>query len=74
MCGNGIYSTSHWKVIQLQRAVLGEPLEPKLRPCPRNWKSVNENKISYLQIAKTVAVGLNIHPGEVPNSKQKNYS
>ena len=66
MCGNGIFSTSQWKVIQHKRAFLGEPPEPKLRPCSRN-----ENKISYRQITKTVSIGLNIHQAETLNTKQK---
>ena len=71
MCGNGIFSTSHWKVIQHKRAFLGESPEPKLRPCSRNENSVNENKITYRQIPKTVSIGLNIRRGETPNTKQK---
>ena len=74
MCGNGIYSTPHWKVIQLKRAFLGEALESKLRPCSRNENIINENKISYLQIAKTVSNGQNIHRGQASNSKQKKLS
>ena len=70
VCGNGIYSISHWEVIQLERAFLGEPLESILRPCSRNKNSINENKISYLQVAKAVSIGLNIDRGEAPNSKQ----
>ena len=71
MCGNGIFSTSQWKVIQHKRVFLGEPPEPKLRPCSRNENSVNENKISYRQITKTVSIGLNIHQAETLNTKQK---
>ena len=71
MCGNGIFSTSQWKVIQYKRAFLGESPEPKLRPCSRNENSVNENKISYRQITKTVSFGLNIHQAETLNTKQK---
>ena len=70
MCGNGIYSTSHWQVIQLKRAFLGESLEPKLRPCSRNKNSLNENKKSYVQIDKTNSIGSGIHQEEVPNTKQ----
>ena len=70
MCGNGIYSTSHWKVTQLKRALLGEPLEPKLRPCFRNKNSVSENKKLYIQIAKTVSIDLNNNWREAPNTKQ----
>ena len=70
MCEKGIYSTSHWKVIQLKRAFLGESLESKLRPCSQNKKSVNENKKSSVQIYKTVSIGLDIHQGEAPNTKQ----
>ena len=70
MCGNGVWSTSHWKVVQLKRAFWGESLEPNLRPCSRNKNSVNENKKSYPQIAKTLSVGLYIHQGEVQNTKQ----
>ena len=72
MCGNGIYSTSHWKVIQPKRAFLGEILEPKLRPCSWNKNSVNENKKLYLQIAKTVSISLDIYWGKALNTKQKN--
>ena len=72
VCRNGIYSTSYWKVIHLESAFLGERLEPKLRPCSQNKNIANENQISYLQIPKTVSIGLNIlHPGEAPNSEQK---
>ena len=71
MCGNGIFSTSQWKVIQYKRAFLGESPEPKLRPCSRNENSVNENKISYRQITKTVSIGLNIHQADTLNTKQK---
>ena len=74
MCGNGIYSTPHWKVIQLERAFLGEAMKLKLRPCSRNENIINENKISYLQIAKTVSTGWNIQREEAPNSKQKKLS
>ena len=69
MCGNDIFWTSHWKVIQHKRAFLGESLEPKLKPCSRNKNSENENKISYCQITITLSIGLNIHPGETPNTK-----
>ena len=71
MCGNGIFSTSHYKVIQHKRAFLGESPEPKLRPCSRNENSENENKISHRQINKTVSIDLNIHRGETLNTKQK---
>ena len=57
-----------------QKDVSGEPLEPKLRPCSWNKNSVNENKKSYIQIDKTVSVGLDIHWGEAPNTKQKKYA
>ena len=70
MCGNDMYSTSQWNVIQLERAILGEPIESKLRPCSGNKNSINENKISCLQITKTVSIGLNTHRGEGPNTKQ----
>ena len=70
MCGNGIFSTSHWKVIQHKRAFLGESPEPKLRPCSRNENSVNENNITYRQIPKTVSIGWNIRRGKTPNTKQ----
>ena len=59
MCGNGIFWTSHCKVIQQKRAFLGDSTEPKLRPCSRN------------ETTKTVSVGLNIHRGEPLNTKQK---
>ena len=71
MCGNGIFSTSHCKVVHHKRAFLGESPEPKLRPCSRNENSVNENKKYYRQITKTVSIGLNIHRGETLNTKQK---
>ena len=71
MCGNGIFLTSHGKVIQYKRAFLGESPKPKLKPCARNENSVNENKIFYRQITKTASIGLNIHRGETPNTKQK---
>ena len=71
MCGNGIFSTYHYKVIQHKRAFLGEFPEPKLRPCSRNENSQNENKISHRQISKTVSIDLNIHRGETLNKKQK---
>ena len=70
-CGNDIFSTSHYKVIQHKRAFLGESPEPKLRPCSRNENSKNENKISHRQISKTVSIDLNIHRGETLNTKQK---
>ena len=73
MCGNGIYSTSHWKFNQPNRDFLGESLEPNLRSCSRNTNSLNENKKSYLPVAKTISVGLDIHQGEVPNTNKKNY-
>ena len=71
ICGNGIFSTSQWKVIQHKRAFLGESPKPKFRSCSRNVNSVNENKISYRQITKTVSIGLNIHQAETLNTKQK---
>ena len=71
MCGNGIFSTSHYKVIQHKRAFLGESPEPKLRPCSRNENSENENKISHHQISKTVSIDLNIDREETLNTKQK---
>ena len=71
MCGNDIFSTSHYKVIQHKRAFLGESPEPKLRPCSRNENSENENKISHHQISKTVSIDLNIDRGETLNTKQK---
>ena len=71
MCGNGIYSTSHWKVVQLKRVFLGESLEPKLRPCSPNKNSVNENKKSYIQIDKTVLIDLHIHRREALNTTKK---
>ena len=70
-CGNGIFSTSYYKVIQHKRAFLGECPEPKLRPCFRNENSKNENKISNRQISKTVSIDLNIHRGETLNTKKK---
>ena len=70
-CGNDIFSTSHYKVIQHKRAFLGESPEPKLRPCSRNENSENENKISHRQISKTVSIDLIIHRGETLNTKQK---
>ena len=71
ICGNGIFSTSQWKVIQHKRAFLGESPELKLRPCSRNENSVNENKIFYCQITKTVSIGLNIYQADTLNTKQK---
>ena len=71
MCGNSIFSTSHCKIVQHKRAFLGESPEPKLRPCSQNENSLNENKISYRQITKTVSFGLNIYRGETLNTKQK---
>ena len=71
MCGNGIFSTSHSKIIQHKRAFLGESPEQKLRQCSRNENSVNENKITYRQIPKTDSIGLNIRRRETPNTKQK---
>ena len=70
MCGNGIYSTSHWKVNQPKSAFLGESLEPNLRSCSPNTNSLNENKKSYLPVAKTILIGLDIHQREAPNAKQ----
>ena len=71
MCGNGIFSTSHYKVNQHKRAFLGESPESKLRSCSRNENSENENKISHRQISKTVSIDLNIHREETLNTKQK---
>ena len=71
MCGNGIFSTSHYKVIQHKRASLGESPEPKLRPCSRNENSENKNKISHHQISNTVSIDWSIHREETPNTKQK---
>ena len=71
MYGIGIYSTSHWKVNQPKRAFLGESLEPNLRSCSWNTNSLNKNKKSYLLVAKTISVGLDIHQGEAPNTNQK---
>ena len=71
MCGNGIFSTSHYKVVQHKRAFWGESPERKFRPCSRNENSENENKISHRQINKTVSIDLNIHRGETLNTKQK---
>ena len=71
MCGSGIFSTSHYKVIQHKRAFLWESPKPKLRPYSRNENSESENKISHRQISKTVSIDLNIHRGETLNTKQK---
>ena len=71
MSGNGIFSTSHYKVIQYKRAFLEESPEPKLRPCSQNENSENKIKISHRQISKTVSINLNIHRGETLNTKQK---
>ena len=71
MCGNGIYSTSHEKVIQHKSAFLKKSLGPILRPCSRNKNSVYKSKKSSLQIVKTISVGLGIHQGEAQNTKQK---
>ena len=71
MCENSIFSMSHWKVIQFKRMFLGDFLELKLRSCSRNNNSVNENKKSYLQIAKTISTDLDICWWEAPNTKQK---
>ena len=71
MCTNGIFSTSHCTVVRHKSAFLWEPPEPKLRPCSRNENSVNENKISYRQITKTLSIALNIHRGDTLNTKQK---
>ena len=71
MCGNDIFSTSHCKVFHHKRAFLGESPELKLRPCSRNENSVNENKISYRQITKTLSIALTIHRGDTLNTKQK---
>ena len=70
-CGNDIFSTSYYKVIQHKRAFLGESPEPKLRPCSRNEKSKNKKKISHCQISKPVSIDLNIHEGETLNTKKK---
>ena len=32
---------------------------------------MKKNKTSYVQIGKTVSIGLDIHRGEAPNTKQK---
>ena len=66
-----MFSTSHCKIVQHKRAFLGESPEPKLRPCSQNENSLNENKISYRQITKTVSFGLNIHQADALNTKQK---
>ena len=71
MRGNGILSRSHFKVIQHQRAFLAGSHDTKLRPCSRNENSLNEHKISYGQIIKTVSIRLNIHRGETLKTKQK---
>ena len=71
MCGNGIFSTSQWKVVQYKRAFLGESPEPNLRPRSGNENSVNENKMSDHQITKTVSIVLNIHQANTLNIKQK---
>ena len=71
MCGNGIFSTSHYKVNQHKRSFLGESPQSKLRPCSRNENSENENKIYDGQFSKTVSIDLNIHQGETLNTKQK---
>ena len=49
----------------------GRACETKITTIPRNKNSVNENKICYLQVPKTVSINLNIHRGEAPNTKQK---
>ena len=71
MYTNGIFSTSRCTVVRHKRAFLWEPPELKLRPCSRNENSVNENKISYRQITKTLSIALNIHRGDTLNTKQK---
>ena len=71
MSGNGIFSTSHWKVIQHKKVFLGESPLPKLWLFSRNQNSQNEKKITYHQIPQTVSIRLNIRRGEKPNTKQK---
>ena len=71
MCGNGIFSTSHWKLIQHKKAFLGESSEPKLRPCSRNENNIQESRISDCQITKTISIGLNNHRRQALNTKQK---
>ena len=46
-------------------------MEPNLKSCSRNTNSLNESKKSYLPVAKTISVGLDIHQGEVPNTNKK---
>ena len=72
-CGNDIFSTLHYKVIQRKRVFLGESPEPKLRPCSRNEKCKNQNKIFQHQLSKTVSIDLNIHRGDTLNTKQKKF-
>ena len=71
MCGNSIFSTSHWKVIQLRSVFLGDLLEPNLRPCSWNNNRVNENQKYFFQIAKIASIGLDISRGKAPNTRQK---
>ena len=71
MCGNVIFSTSHYKVIQHKRAFLRESPEPKLSACSRNENSENENTISHREISQTNSIDLNIHGGETLTTKQK---
>ena len=71
-CGNDIFSTSHYKVIQHKSVFLGESPKPKLRPCSRKENSKNEKKISHHQISQTLSIDLNIHRGGTLNTKQKN--
>ena len=71
MCGNCIFPTSQWQVIQHKRALLGESSKPKLRPCSRNEKTENNSKISNRRIPKTVSIALDINQAETLNSKQK---
>ena len=74
MCRNVAFSASHRKVIQFKRAFLGDSLEPKSKPCYQNNNSVNENKIFYLQIAKTASIDLGICQGEHQKQIDKQIS
>ena len=73
MCGNGMYSSSHWIVIQPRKAFLWKSLEPNSRPCSRNKKILNENEKSYLQIAQTV-FGLDIYRAEAQTQNKECYN
>ena len=53
-----------------QKGVSGGASVFKIRPCYGKKSSVNENRISYLQIDETVSTGLNNHRGGAPNTKQ----